>query len=141
MTRFFILISAAAVMTLAACSKETIDAPENAAVTCFDTEIDGAYGNVSGAYTVSVAINPTVTQLSDSQLNLTVKSTACNQVQVFFADNLSFSASCVQGNNGIITGANADASGEYTYNPTSKVITLVYTDANGGKYTMTGTQQ
>jgi len=123
-------------LSIAACTKET-DTPE--ATTCHDTVLAGEYTNVEGTFGTSQVNVPVYYPLTDAQKNLKVKSLDCNQVQLFFADNVSFIAGCTASNTGEISGANTDGSGEYNYNPTTKKLNLSYTDAAGTKYILSGT--
>ncbi|MFN7327275.1 MAG: hypothetical protein ACK5SQ_11890 [Chitinophagales bacterium] len=124
------------VLFIASCSKET-DLPE--VTTCHDTVLAGEYSNVEGTYGTGSVNVPVFYPLTDAQKNLKVKSLDCNQVQIFFADNVNFVAGCTASNTGEISGANSDGSGEYTYNPSTKKLNIRYTDATGASYLLSGT--
>lgn len=131
MTRFILFFATACALFITACTKETVDAPEN----CIDGLVVGQYGTFAGTF------QPTgggdLQTVPDSQTNIKTSSVDCDRVSftILNTNSITFEANCTQSGD-VISGTSDDSKGTFIYNSASKKMIITYQETSG-KYSIT----
>lgn len=135
MTRFILFFAAALTLSIAACTKEPQETPEN----CVDGLVVGQYGSFNGTYQPS---GGSLQVIPDSQTSLKTVSMDCDRISITFlnSNSVTFEANCQQAGD-VISGSSDDGKGTFTLNTASKKMSVTYQDASGGKYQITALKE
>lgn len=127
MTRFILYSAAVMLLAFASCKKEDVT-PDN----CYEAQLTGIYNSVTG--TTQAPGQSSTQALVDAENFLSIVGTSCNVVKIAIGSTIGgFEADCILNGN-IITGTSADNNSSYTYDTTTKKVTVKYVTSAGITY-------